>query len=104
MLQYEVHPCARCGKPSVGLFMTVSETSKDGWLTEYYCNSHWHARKAVEDKEQDKREYEQFKDQKWYQEKFPERFADPFMSLDQRLRQKKQEHQIETKPQQLKLF
>lgn len=98
MIDYSLHPCDRCAKPSMGFFRDFTDT---GEITKYYCNAHWHARKSAEDKIQDQREFEMFKDQKWYQEKFPHKFGDPAGSLARRVQEKRQQ---KPQAQQMSLF
>lgn len=86
MLDYALVKCNRCDLPSVGTFSTPNG---DGWDKKFYCNKHWYARSTIEDREQDQREYEQFKDKKWYQEAFPQKFTTMEDSLEAMYNRKK---------------
>lgn len=78
--------------------MDASEDNS-GWIKSYYCNSHWYARKSVEDREFEKQEFEMFKDKPWYQKAFPEKFGNMEDALERRLRDRKAK-----KPTQMSLF
>lgn len=59
------------------------------------CEAHARAWQHAKDKIQDHQEFLQWQHHDWYREAYPEKFAsDPFASLEDRLRQKKQQNNL----------